>query len=501
MAVVVHPQWSKRELLPYPIVRFLREASERGTGQLWPKVAESRPFWVAFFVVFGLHAINGLHAWFPEIPEISRRFDLWSLTAIFPNVGRVSGQYGWFSPTIFPSVIAFCFFMATSVSFSLGASHLLFFALGAALIVNGIQLDLTSSGASPSNLLRFGGYVGATLIIGYTGRRYYKHVLAAAFGAPRSEEAPASATWAMRGLLVAAGLATVCLRSAGADWFFSGAFVLLSLMIALVITRVVAETGCFFVQMGWGAAAVVTALLGFDAVGPTAFIVMAMATTVLIPDMREAVMPFLSHGLKMTESDAPSGTARISRWMLVMLVSGFVASGLVTFYLQYNHSVIQVGNTFATHELPKYAFDTLTRLIADARVQGTLTLATSAASLKWSAIDPAGGSLGWVGLGLTLVLGASAARLRLPWWPLHPIAFLVWDTYPIIMFGPSFLLGWMVKAAVVGSGGARAHQAVRPLMIGVIAAELTSGLFWIVLGIVYYFVTGQRPVSYAIFPL
>jgi hypothetical protein len=500
MALIVHPQWSKRELLPYPIVRFLREASERSTGQLLPKVAQSKPFWVAFLVIFGLHSINGLHAWFPEIPEIPRKFDFWSLTSIFPNVGRVSGQYGWFSPTIFPSVIAFCFFMATSVSFSLGVAHILFFALGATLIVNGIQLDVTTSGASPSNLLRFGGYVGATLIIGYTGRNYYKHVLAAAFGA-RSDEAPASATWAMRGLFIAGALATVCLRSAGADWFFAGVFVLLSLMIALVITRVVAETGCFFVQMGWGAAAVVTALLGFDAVGPTAFIVMAMATTVLIPDMREAVMPFLSQGLKMTESAAPSAPARISSWMLVMLVAGFVTSGVVTFYLQYNYSVIQVGNTFATHELPKYAFDTLTRLIADARVQGTLQLATSSASLKWAAIAPAGGSVGWVTLGFALVLGASAARLRLPWWPLHPLAFLVWDTYPLIMFGPSFLMGWMVKAAVVGAGGARAHHAVRPLMIGVIAAELASGLFWIGVGILYFFVTGQRPASYAIFPL
>lgn len=500
MALVVHPQWSKRELLPYPIVRFLREASERGAGAL-PKVAQSRPFWVAFLIIFGLHAINGLHAWFPEIPEIPRKFDFWSLTAIFPNVGRVSGNYGWFGATLFPSVVAFCFFMATSVSFSLGVGHLLFFALGAALIVNGIQLDVTASGASPSDLLRFGGYLGATLIIGYTGRRYYKDVLLSAFGVRHGAEAPASATWAMRGLFIGAALATVCLRSAGADWFFAGTFVLLALMVALVVTRIVAETGCFFVQTRWAAAAVVTALLGFDAVGPTAFIVMAMATTVLVPDLREAVMPFLSQGLKMTESDPQGGPGRISRWMLVMLAAGFVASGVVTFYLQYNHSVIQVGNTYATHELPKYAFDTLTRLVADARVQGTLAFATSSASIKWSAISPSSGSVGWAGLGFALVLGASAARLRLPWWPLHPIAFLMWDTYPLITFGPSFLLGWMLKSAVVGAGGARAHHAVRPLMIGVIAAELTSGLFWIAVGIVYYFGTGQRPVSYSIFPL
>ena len=503
LALIVHPQWSKRELLPYPIVRFLREASERIPGKLWPKVATHRSFWVAFMLIAAWHSINGLHAWFPEVPEIPRKFDLGGLYSLFPNVGRVNGQYGWFGPTLFPSVIAFSFFMATSVAFSLGMAQLMYFALGAALIVKGIPLNVTTSGASPSSLLRFGAYVAATLIIGYTGRRFYRQVLLGAFGRKRDADTPASSIWGLRGLFVCGLGAMLCLRSAGSDWLFAFLFVALALMIALVITRISAETGSFFIAMEWSAAAVVTALLGFEAVGPTAFIVMAMATQVLIPDMREAVMPFLAHGLKLTEGNTSAASpARITRWMLVMLVSGFLAAGAVTMFLQYNHSVIQVGNEWATHQLPKVAFDALARLIADARVQGTLVAATAGdASLKWSAIVPSQGALLWTGVGLALVLGASAARLRLPWWPLHPVAFLVWDTYAIIMFGPSFLLGWMFKASVVGLGGARAYHSLRPMMIGVIAAELTSGLFWVGVGIVYYFATGQRPATYAIFPL
>jgi hypothetical protein len=503
LALIVHPQWSKRELLPYPIVRFLREASERTPGKLLPNVANNRSFWVAFMLIAAWHSINGLHAWFPEVPEIPRKFDLGGLYSLFPNAGRVNGQYGWFGPTLFPSVIAFSFFMATSVAFSLGAAHLMFFALGSALIVKGIPLNVTTSGASPSSLLRFGAYVAATLIIGYTGRQFYRQVLLGAFGRRRDADTPASSIWALRALFVCGLGAMVCLRSAGSDWLFAFLFVALALMIALVITRISAETGSFFIAMEWSAAAVVTALLGFDAVGPTAFIVMALATQVLIPDMREAVMPFLAHGLKLTEGNQIAASpAKITRWMLLMLVSGFLAAGAVTLYLQYNHSVIQVGNEWATHQLPKVAFDALARLIADARAQGSLVAATTGgASLKWSAIAPSQGALLWTGIGLALVLGTSAARLRLPWWPLHPVAFLVWDTYAIIMFGPSFLLGWMFKASVVGLGGARAYHTLRPLMIGVIAAELTSGLFWVGVGIIYYFATGQRPATYAIFPL
>jgi hypothetical protein len=53
---------------------------------------------------------------------------------------------------------------------------------------------------------------------------------------------------------------------------------------------------------------------------------------------------------------------------------------------------------------------------------------------------------------------------------------------------------------VVGLTGARGYHLAKPLMIGVIAGELLSGLFWMATGVVYYFITGQASVSYSIFP-
>jgi hypothetical protein len=67
------------------------------------------------------------------------------------------------------------------------------------------------------------------------------------------------------------------------------------------------------------------------------------------------------------------------------------------------------------------------------------------------------------------------------------------------VFGPSFLLGWVIKSAVVGTSGARGYHAVKPLMVGIIAAELLSGLGWMVVGAVYFFTTGKTPPTYWIF--
>jgi hypothetical protein len=305
----------------------------------------------------------------------------------------------------------------------------------------------------------------------------------------------------MRSLVVLVVLTTLALSSSGLGWFLSALFVFLCLLTFVVMTRMVTETGAFFVQTSWAPVGVLTAIFGFDAIGPTPFVILALASVLLVIDPRETLMPFLQNGLKMTEIDGGAKPGRFSFYLLGTMLVGFVVAGVVTLSLQYNHSVNQVGNPWGTHQLPTVAFGTLSRLTADAAARGSLAQAT--ASSGWerlSLIQPTDDALGWLALGVVLVLTVSFARLRLPWWPLHPIAFLIWDTYPIAMFGPSFLLGWMVKGSVVGLTGARGYHSVKPLMIGVIAGELLAGLFWMSTGAAYYFITNQSPVSYSIFP-
>ena len=67
-----------------------------------------------FNLLFSLHLLNGLHAWFDWVPEIPRKYDFGALQMLLPNVRRVAGSWGFFYPTFFPSVIAFSFFMAYS---------------------------------------------------------------------------------------------------------------------------------------------------------------------------------------------------------------------------------------------------------------------------------------------------------------------------------------------------------------------------------------------------
>ncbi len=98
------------------------------------------------------------------------------------------------------------------------------------------------------------------------------------------------------------------------------------------------------------------------------------------------------------------------------------------------------------------------------------------------------------------MLAFGLLRRRMPHWPLHPLMFVVFGTYPISMFWFSFLLGWAIKQAVWGLFGYRAYERTKALWLGVVAGELVSSLVIIAHGDVYYAATGLLPKRYHFWP-
>jgi len=104
------------------------------------------------------------------------------------------------------------------------------------------------------------------------------------------------------------------------------------------------------------------------------------------------------------------------------------------------------------------------------------------------------------GSGVALVLVFGALRLRFPRFPLHPVMFLVWNTYAMWMFSYSFLLGWLVKRSVTRYGGRAAYRQTTRFMFGVIVGDLLGGLIFMIISAVYYYVMGVTPTTYRVFP-
>lgn len=491
---IVQPQW-KRELLPYPIARFIQDVAEPSADGATPKVVSSKLFWWGLGTMVVLHLVNGLQVWFPDSIRIPLEVDAMGLRQLFP--GAEIPHFLIAGPALWPTVAAFTFFLNTQVAFSVGISGYAYALVATLLVSNGISVD---NGNGNFALMRFGGYLGAAMIVLYLGRRYYLSVLAAAVGMPRSAEVPSTVPWALRLLMLCVGLSTIVLTTVSLDWQLGLLAILLVLMMMLVMTRISAETGVFFMQVSWLPVMILTAVFGIEALGPTTYLLLFMVSGLFAGDMREAIMPFLANGMyAATERDKPVPAKGMFPAVTFMVAASLVVALVVTILFQY-----RTGYPFADSFASGYGarpFDELSRQITSMSAFGDLGASMVHEGFgRFAAMRPKLGDVGWIVAGVGLVIGCSMMRTRFTWWPLHPVLFLVWGTYvPSDRFGISILIGWFMKVLVVKFAGAKGYHTAKALMIGVIAGEILAALGWIVVGLVFYAVTGTVPKTYSVF--
>jgi hypothetical protein len=501
LVVVFQPQW-KRELLPYPIARFVNELTVPVRPGGPPAVLRSKLFWYGFSAIIIIHLVNGLHAWFPSFIEIPLKFDFSPLQQLFPR----ARQFWWgslmvWTPTLIPTAMAFAFFLSTEVSFSVGISGILYLMLFSFMVGSGITLERDWLDSGNENLLRFGAYVGIAAVLFFVGRRYYLNVIGSSLGLRRQPETPLSAVWAARLFYFCAILATVLLAQYGVDWFFGVQLVLITMLLFSVMTRVNVETGCFFMQPYWMPVGVVLALYGMQAIGPTAYLVMAMMCMIIAGDPRECVMPFVANALHMvTKPSEKKPPGRLALLVGAIVAATFVVALCSTLYFQYNHGINR-WDDWATSSMPRMPFGRLSARISELGAYGELSQSVAASGVeRLSLVSPNYYLILWIAMGFALVISCSLLRLRLSWWPLHPVAFIIWGTFPGAWFTMSFLVGWLIKASVMKMSGARGYRVVKAFMIGVIAGELFSAMGWSVFGTIYHLVTNLVPIRYQIFP-
>ncbi len=499
LALVVHRQWSEHEHLRYPLATF-SNALLPEAGKRWATVLGDRLFWIGAGLVFLIHFNNYLAVWFPEyLVTVPTRVDLSSLVSLFPTYAAGGGEV-YFQPRLFFTVLAFGYFLASDVSLAMGLGPFLYPLLVGVLAGYGFSID--AGGMLAPNALSFmnlGAYFGLLVAILYTGRHYYGRTLRRAILIPTAEPPAPEATWGARLFLICAALFAFNLLCAGLDWPLALLYTGLIYMLFLVIGRVSAETGAFMIQPAWFPCATLWGLLGARALGAKALLIMLLLTTVLAIDPREALMPFIVNAFKLLDLRRQR-IGRAAAWSVVAILVGLAVALPVTLAFQYDRGVNH-DDTWAVVDVPQTAFDQAIEVRQRLTAQGTLESAEATSGWRrFAKMSPNAPCLiGFAG-SLAMVLGFAAIRLRWPKWPLHPVLFLVWTTWPGRMLGASFLGGWGIKVLVTQYAGAPWYQRLKPLMFGLIAGEMLGGLVPIGIGLVYWLATGLPPKSFSILP-
>ena len=515
LAVICQRQWARREWLTFPIANLIgsifhgRLSSSMGQREDQTPIYRRAGFWVLLALAFGVHLANGLHTWFPTFIEIPlQQYHGWLVLMKYPLLRRTPFSWIIFMPTISFLVVGFSFFVAKEVSLTFGLGGLMALFGSYFLLEHGVNLRDSPGGLGwPEGFFRFGACLGIAITVLYAGRSYYRALLARAvfpfLGAGRRVEG----VWTARAFLFCCAAAVAMLCRVGIDWPLGILVVGGLLLVFMVMARLVAEAGMFVctAHLSWtGIAGVLGGLFGFYAIGPQQLLLVTLFVLLARTTECTYVTPLVISGLEVCRREKVPA-APVTRWMILMLLAAIPIGLVVSLYLPYSRGLRSLGDaekywaSQPLHGPGSLPFDDAATAVERLKRSGTLAESESLGPLRrLAAIKPMRGVVKYIllGLGVTLVVGA--LRFRLPWWPLHPLVFVVWGSWTLALLSFSFLLGWAIRTAVATMGGKRAMDRAKPMMIGLMAGELLGAVLWIIVGWVYHLATGLEPPTYKI---
>jgi len=442
---IVRRRWSDDEKLPFPLTVLPVQLADEHMG-----LFRSKLWWIGLGLSAGLGAWNLLAEVVPSLPGITVYLDYSTY---------VQNHHPWnfiriASLTWSPGAIGLCYLMPLDLAFSLLVFDLFWVAEH---VLSGYLGWSTNprAGFPYGDYQVAGSFVAILVTVLWLDRRFLVQVLRRIVGlesvlADESREA-LPYRWAGLGALLGVAFLWWFVAWGGMSQWVAVTFLGLYFTMALVLSRVRAQLGPpshqFFGAMpDW----ILRTLAGTQTIGPSSLGMFALLNPFL-KQQSSHPGPVQLEALKMAE-----GGRMQSRRIALSLIAVTVVTMICYFWANL-HVGFQVGLATgkANHwnlGVPRWNYDALASQV---RNPTGPDLSASAA----------------MGFGLIFTLVLMLLKLRLAWWPLHPVAFPLAIGDSIIEFTLAIFVTWVIKSLLLRYGGLRAHRAALPLFLGLIVGD------------------------------
>ncbi len=453
ISAVLAPHWIHGEKLQFPLARVMLDLAEQpAEGRCFNTLLGNRWTWAGASVPFVVYLLNGLHHYFPQVPQLPLQYNM---DSVFTE--GMWQHMMWYMKRggIYFSMIGIAFFMSAEVSLSLW-----FFCVLAGVII----AVMRSYGVDPWEAMRSQNY-GAILAMGafllFLAREHLGSVFRAALGGARpvANDPAGMCGFGLWGALVCSAAAVVWLCFGGMPLWAAVLQIAILYCVWLVLSRIVAETGMFYVlQRMWA-----WHLFGVPTHGAISAKVQAMVVSTVWPVFynRETLMGFSFNVLRMGLPFA----RRTWRLFLAVLAAAMVVSIVVSavsyLKLYYQDGAVRINSWFAMW----WSQHVLDQIHDTGRVPPL-----------------PGQSLTQMLIGALVILVLGVCRIHFVRWPLVPIAFCLATSDAMGFMWQSVLVGWLCKVCVMRTGGVALLNRVRPVFMGLVVGELLMAGLWMVVG-------------------
>lgn len=455
MSVLLRKPWTEQEKLSFPIIQLPLEMTSEG-------FFKNRLLWLGFAIAGSMDLMNGLHAFFPQVPylhlkltEVGRYFTEKPFNAI-----------GGTLISFYPFIIGLTFFVPLDLSFSMW----FFYLFGKAERIAGSLFGLQGLPRFPYfNEQGEGAWVMLGLLALW-GSRIHLFAVIQKLLHPSAKlddsTEPMRYRWASLGLFCGVTFLTlVCLKagmSLGVIALYFGIYFAMS----LGITYARVAMGPPVHEVIWmSPQRLLVALFGTRQLGGVNLTLLSFWYA-FNRCHRSLPQPNQLEAFKIAER-AKMSQRGMSRVMLFALAVSIVVSFWVYLDIMYRYG-------------------------AAARCRGYIV------GIGWESFNQLAGWLsqptgidtaatGFIGGGAALTLLIYWMRRHFLWWPFHPAGYALGATAGggVGYFWFPVLLSWAAKAVILRHGGLKAYRKAVPFFLGLVLGEYVIGCFWSLFGVIF----------------
>ncbi len=458
VSVLLRRQWLDYDRLTFPLTHPPLEMTE-GVDEPQTMLAlllRQRFIWLGALIPFVVHSVNGLHFYFPAVPEIRLTFPLNQYLTSY-----LFSQIGPFIAIVHFSVIGVAFLLPSDLAFSLWFFFFVFMAQSVLLTYLGWQLPNFPGYATPAHagLQMLGAFFAIVAHFIVVGRKHWQQVLRNE--TPSGE--PISYRTALFGLIFTVMFSSLWCAAAGASWGVALLSWLVLFIIAIALTRFVSEGGLLFIQ-AFRPSDLFIAFVGTRPFTPRHLTVMAFVEKVFMFDLRTFLMPFFMDSFRIAHiTKIPLRPLAGAMWLSIL--TSLVASSWSFLRLVYRkgaNTMMQGAGAWFLQHSPRQVLDFTVAYIEQPRQPTPLSRSCFV-------------------IGFIVALLLYRLRQLFVWFPFHPIGYAMGPSWPMIQLWFSTMLGWMLKALLLHYGGLGSFRRWRPFFLGLLIGEyLTAGL-WLAL--------------------
>jgi hypothetical protein len=204
-------------------------------------------------------------------------------------------------------------------------------------------------------------------------------------------------------------------------------------------------------------------ILGTKRIGPPSLSVTSTIEYTFMFDLKTFLFPALMQGHRVRYSVKASPSRFITSMALAVSVS-VVVSIVSSLFIIYQVGGNNVDRWFYNIG-PTHIYSVLARGIS--QPEGT--------DFSWGAIAVCGAVF-------TAIL--MFLRRTIWWWGLHPIGYILAQSWETERIWFSFFIGWLLKRSVLKFGGAGLFRKYRLFFLGLIFGEYAMAAFWLVMDVI-----------------